>query len=62
MTLTFVLPSRIVSGGTRVLFEYCKEFTRRGYKANIVFPLVPLSINYEVNRTNKSIKNCLKMD
>jgi glycosyltransferase involved in cell wall biosynthesis len=60
MKITFVLPSRIVAGGTRVLFEFCKELKRRDYECEIVFPLFPFSVENKVIFNSKLIGNFVK--
>lgn len=49
MRITFILPTKGLGGGVRVVFEYANRLQERGHKVNIVYPLIPLNIGPKFN-------------
>lgn len=43
MRITFVIPTRQIAGGIRVVFEYANRLYSKGHKVKIIYPLIPLS-------------------
>jgi len=41
MDITFVLPSRTTSGGTRIVFQHTNELIARGHNVTILYPKLP---------------------
>lgn len=48
MRVTFVIPTRQIAGGIRVVFEYANRLQARGHKVQIVYPLMPLSFGRSI--------------
>lgn len=44
MNITFLFPKRVISGGTRVIFEYAVRLRKKGHNVNIVYPIVPFRV------------------